>query len=90
MSCRKYSHKEYNRAEAKEEHFYWLDLVFQDDGHYDEWYCCEECSNPWFNYYDGMYGEVSSMDQYHQMKVLTLLRSLDIRTANEEAQERGW
>ena len=90
MSLRSRYNKSYNRAEAKEENFYWLDIIFQDDDHHNEWYCCEECSSPWFNMYCGMPGEVLSMDQYHQMKVLTLLRSFRIHAATEEAEERGW
>lgn len=90
MSCRKDSYKFYNRAEVKEEHFYWLDLISDDEQYVDDWYCCDECSSPWFDMYCGMNGYVGNMDQYYKMKVLTLLRSFRIHAATEEAEERGW
>jgi hypothetical protein len=87
MSLRSRSNKSYNRAEAKEE-FYWLDLLFPEDDYHNCWYCCEECDSSWW--YDTYYGGVANMDQYHKMKVLTLLRSFRIHAATEEAEERGW
>ncbi len=85
MSLRRYANKSYNRAEVKEE-LYWLDFLFpEEDCWYDDW---EEYDYGW--YYYGAPGYVGSMDEYHTMRVLTLLRSLNIRTAGAEATDRGW
>lgn len=90
MSCRKNSYKYYNRAKIKEDYFYWLDLILDDEYYIDDWDCCEWCDSAWFDMYSGTNGYVKNMDQYHRMKVLTLLRSLHLNTATEEAGERGW
>lgn len=90
MSLRNRLNKSYNRAEEKDQ-YYWLDLIFPEDDYHDHGYCCEICDNPWFSHYD-YYGSgwINNMNEYHQMKVLTLLRSLNIKTAHTEAQDRGW
>lgn len=78
----------YNRDDDKEEFQYWLEL-FNQEHYYDPianlW--DEDCD--WWYYY-GAPGYVGSMDEYHQMKVMTLLRKLNIKSAIELAKEKGW
>lgn len=81
--------KRFNRSELKEalKRLFQLDI---DEAFEDPWYCCDECSSPWFRDDYAGYGYVASMEEYHQMHLLTLLRSLTINTATEEADEHGW
>lgn len=89
MSLQSHRTSKFNRSELKEA----LKRLFQlhiNEAYEDPWYCCEECSNPYFyDDYAGS-GNVASMEEYHQMHLLTLLRSLTIDTAAEEADEHGW
>ncbi len=81
----------YNRAEEKEEQFYWLDRLVQENWEeanefdYDRHQVWAE-----FDYYAWMAGSIMNIEEYHQMKVLTLLRSFRLQTAREEAEYRGW
>lgn len=91
MSYGRKSYKFYNRAGVKQE-YYWLDLLYPDDD-YDRWgelYDDDDYDYRYYSYHDDLPGAVKSMDQYCQMKVLTLLRSLNIISAREEAGEYGW
>ena len=75
--------------EQKEEVHYWLDLLFHEE--YRDWDDWDEYG-PWgIDWYDYMgSGIVHNMNEYHQMKVLTLLRKFDIPTARYTTEERGW
>lgn len=87
MSLRKY--KKYNRAEEKEEKFYWIDLLFEEQ--HREWDWVDEFPD-WFDLYasynDG--GFCHNMEEFHKMKVLTLLRKLHLNSAYDIVCERGW
>ena len=75
--------------EEQEERFYWLDFLFQEDNH--EWDDFDEFGPwgiDWWDYPGS--GSVHSMDEYHQMKVLTLLRKLGIGNARLLVKDRGW
>lgn len=89
MSWRSDRTEKYNRSEETE---YWIKLVteeiywdcpwmhdWDEDDYYGMW-----------SYYHGMPGEVTSMDEYHTMKVLTLLRKLNLRAARDATKDRGW
>ena len=87
MSLRRTKWPSYNRMEAKEETFYWMELFAEDHyGWHDDW----PDDSAWDWYYYGAPGYLGSMDEYHQMKVLTLLRKLSIGTAKATADDRGW
>lgn len=89
MSLRRKKYPTFNRMQIKEETFYWLDLFF----HYDDydWDDLDECGGWEANWWDypGS-GTVNSMNEYYQMKLLTLLHKLDISTARKEVNYRGW
>ena len=81
----------YNRALDKEEQLYWLDQVVEDnwqeanDWDYDRH---EEWAE--FDYWAWMAGSIMDINEYNQMKVLTLLRKFRLQSAKEEAEDRGW
>ena len=75
--------------EFKEETFYWMELLLQEDNH--EWDDFDEYGAwgiMWWDYDGG--GAVMSMDELNQMHLMTLLRKLNIKTAKQIANERGW
>ncbi len=89
MSWRRKDNNKYNRSEEVE---YWLTLIEEEvywhcpwQHDWDDDYTWE---HPWWDYYGG--GAVNSMNEYHQMKVLTLLRKLNVKTATVVIKERGW
>jgi hypothetical protein len=88
MSLRRKKFPTYNRMEFKEETFYWMELLFQEEHH--EWSDWDEYGwgIMWWDYDGG--GVVQSMDELNQMRLMTLLRSLNIKTARKIANERGW
>jgi hypothetical protein len=86
MSWRSDRTDKYNRSEHNE---YWLQIVEQETDCWYPYYWDDE-DHSWWSYYGERPGYVGSMDEYHQMKVLTLLRKLNIRTASGLAYERGW
>ncbi len=91
MSLRRKKFPTYNRMEEKEEVYFWLSLVLNEDIYeHNCWYCCEECDTGWWYDAGHGYGNVNNMDEYHQMKLLGLLRKLNIRTATEQVNDRGW
>lgn len=79
----------YDRQDAHEITHYYITL-FEDqqwDGpYYSAWDDNEE--DDWFFW--GRSGYVSSMDEYHGICVLTLLRKLSLGIARKELKERGW
>lgn len=92
MSWNRHIFKSYNRQNIKEETHYWQELFNHDDDHFYWWYHWDgEDMFSWADLYqyDGD-GKCYSMDEYHQMHLLTLLRSLNIKTAAEKTLERGW
>lgn len=62
---------------CEELHYSWYDDEWEAWGHDD-----------WYNYYGN--GHVNDMGEYHLMKLLTLLRKLDITTARDRAKSNGW
>lgn len=87
MSWRGSRFSSYNREEDKEEFHYWMELFNQET-----WYDPVEpfwCDGDWWHYY-GAPGYISNMDEFHKMKVTTLLRKLNIKSAKELAKEKGW
>jgi hypothetical protein len=86
MSLRRKKYPVYNRMEEKEETFYWMELLDQE---VYSWYDDDFDGIYWWDYY-GAPGYVGSMDEYHQMRVLTLLRKLSIGNARVIVTERGW
>lgn len=86
MSWRRSIYTGYNRSEQKEKH-HWVDLLFEE--YYYEFYPDDNELDTYWMYY-GIPGYCDTMGEYHQMKVLTLLRSLSIRYASVSADERGW
>lgn len=88
MSLRRKKYPTFNRMQVKEETFYWLELFQCDPYEWDYWDEYGSWGIDWWDYPGS--GSVDNMNQYHQMKLLTLLRKLDIRTAREEANSNGW
>jgi len=89
MSLRRKKYPTYNRMEMKEETQYWMHLLFQEEHH--EWDDFDEYGAwgiMWWDYDGG--GAVMSMDELNQMHLMTLLRKLNIKTAKQIANERGW
>ena len=88
MSLRALRHKVFNRAKELEDvNAFWQSLFHEDINNCDWW----DDDDYWYRWDDHMgSGSVSSMEQYHQMHLLTLLRSLAIRTARDEANDSGW
>ena len=89
MSWRRKDNNKYNRSEEVE---YWLTIV-EEQVYWDcpwmhDWDDDDIWDHPWWNYAGG--GHVENMNEYHQMKVLTLLRKLNISAARTEAKARGW
>lgn len=89
MKWKKKNHKIYDRSEANEEAFYWLNLFFQDENR--SWDIYDEFSSWDYDWWDfpGS-GSVHNMDEYHAMNVMTLLRKLNIGTARTFIRNRGW
>lgn len=89
MSLRALRHKAFNRAKELEEvNAFWQSL-FYEDMHDCDWWDDDYLS--WYRWDDYMgSGSVENMEQYHQMHLLTLLRSLAIRTARDKTSEYGW
>lgn len=88
MSLRAIRHKVFNRAKELEDlNVFWQSLFYEDMYERNWWYDDDDYGTWWS--YDGS-GSVTSMEQYHKMHLLTLLRSLAIRTAKEEANSYGW
>lgn len=75
--------------EVKEDTQYWLELLFQEEHHdWDDWDEYGSWGIDWWDYPSS--GVVNNMNEYHQMRLMTLLRKLNIRTAKEEANSWGW
>ena len=75
--------------EMKEETQYWLHLLFQEEHH--EWNDHDEFGPwgiDWWDYAGS--GHVRNMGELHQMNLLTLLRSLNVKTARKIADSNGW
>jgi len=84
----KKSQQQYHRQDQHEESHYWITL-FEDETYSSPmgwWFDDDEDS--W--YYTQMPGYVHNMEELHCMRLLTLLRSLRIKTAHEEAKDRNW
>lgn len=88
MSLRRKKFPTYNRMEVKEETYYWLELLFQEET--SDWNDWDEYGwgIDWWDYAGS--GSVRNMNEYHQMRLLTLLRKLNIRTAREQVNSMGW
>ena len=89
MSLRRKKFPTYNRMEVKEELFYWLELLFQEEQH--DWNDYDEFGPwgiDWWDYAGS--GHCQDMGEYHKMHLLTLLRKFNIRTAKELANSHGW
>lgn len=91
MSYRKSSYKKYNRAHHKVMLMQFAKSLFHEDlfpYHYDLYDDYDNYDLYWKDYCP--FGYVRNMGEYHQMKVLTLLRSLFIKTAKTVTEEMGW
>lgn len=90
MSYRKSSYKKYNRAHHKAMLLEFAKSLFHEDLFPDEY--CHYSYGDDYDYWedDCPFGYIRNMGEYHQMKVLTLLRSLFIKTAKTVTEEMGW
>jgi hypothetical protein len=86
MSWKKF--KKYNRnAEQEEINFQWG--LYCDDAYSDGYQGWED--NFWFgDMYYYYYDNPQNMGEYHQFKLLTLLRLLHIKPTKQVLEERGW
>lgn len=91
MSLRRKTNHKYNRMVSKEEEIF-ISNHWEDPGPYTRWDRDEEeIMRFWIDEmrYRGD-GVCYNMGEYHGMYVLTLLRYLNIKTAQEVVNERGW
>lgn len=96
VSKRAKSFKKWNRSKDKTEHPPFFISIYSyfysyEDWDYSWWMWGDEDEYP-YDYRDRCYraGYVSDTDEYHRMKVLTLLGKLNIRTAKTIVEDRGW
>lgn len=89
MSWRSRKSNKYNRSEEVE---YWLTLIEEQEYSYcpwfDDWDDDFTWEHAWWHYSGG--GYVHNMDELHKMKLLTLLRSLNIKSTIPVLKEAGW
>lgn len=91
MSLRRRDNKKYNRSE--EEDNKWAIINSYDDklDYYDGWEWHFDEFGFWeLEWYAGMPGSVANMEEFHQMKLLTLLRFLSIGEAKHKTDSMGW
>lgn len=91
MSLRKKSNLKYNRMKKVEDEYYYFQLLFQEENahnrfeiHYHPFWM-----QPFWWSHEGD-GTCNSMAEYHGMHVLTLLRKLSVKTAQEVVDDKGW
>lgn len=88
MSWRSRKSNKYNRAE--DHHEYWLTLIQEQYDEYNCWWWMDwDDDEHWWDYY-GRPGYVANMEELHKMKLLTLLRSLNIKSTIPVLKEAGW
>lgn len=90
MSLRRKKYISFNRAKDKEERALMIESMLNcssiDLIDYD-W----DSDDPyWFLLYTSYYPAPSSMEELAQLRIMTLLRFLDIKTADEFLADRGW
>lgn len=88
MSLRRFTNKKYKRPIFREDTDFWLELFLDDEVSGWDWWLDEYPA--WFDMFEGCDGHVTSMSELYQMRLLTLLRSLSLRTPMLILKERGW
>jgi hypothetical protein len=86
MSYNKKSYKKYSRQKVREENLFIADELHRDEYSWEEDY--------WLGWADleqwGGDGKCYSMNEYHQMHLLHLLRHFNLANVKELLSERGW